>query len=189
VLTDCTKSSGPSSVNGQAIDQTTGKGVPYAVIALLSQNNNVVGAGGMLQLQTATADINGNFSFSFNYSSGNNYTVAAQALYYLNDGNAFATLSAGKNNDVKIKMVPEGFVRFYLVNVPPIDTLSFFGLADFNDDPNYTFLYKNVSFVVYGYGNTMAHFTYFLNYTGVNHSYSDSIYLKALDTVNFTINY
>jgi Carboxypeptidase regulatory-like domain len=193
-FTDCKKqeTSGPSSVSGQVVDQTTGKGVPYAVIALLSQNSSIIGAWGQQQSSSGTTDANGKFSFAFNYASGNSYTVAAQAPNYFNDGDAFATLSAGQNNNVKIEMQPEGFVRFYLVNSHPLDTVFEFVLDDLGNSPIIQNLYKNTSFVVYGYGNTLTHFTYKINqYGSINGfvTYNDTVYIKALDTVAFIINY
>jgi len=191
VLIGCkkaTQTSGSSSVNGQVIDQTTGKGVPYAAITLIGQNSNVIGAIGQQQLKDTTTDVNGNFSFSFNYAGGNTYTLQAEAPNYFLYGNPAPILSQGQNNNVKVKIAPEGWVRFYLVNGQPLDTLIEFVLDDFNNAPTLQNIYKNTSFIVYGFGNTVTHFTYKMDKGGfVTHN--DSIYVKALDTVTFTINY
>ena len=70
-----------------------------------------------------------------------------------------------------------------------MDTITIFSLGDFNNATELDNIYKNTSFVVYGFGNTMTHFVYSI-YKGANfHYYTDSVYLKALDTVTFTINY
>ena len=188
IFTNCSKIQGygPSSVSGQAIDQTTGKGVPYATISLLGQNSNIVGAGGTQASQTITADGNGNFSFSFNYQEGNDYSAYAEAPNYLNDGNAFTELSAGKNNDVKIKMAPEGWVRFHLIPVGKGDEIYGYG----GIDGGYDFYYPKDTFtIVNGFGNMNNYFLYKIFKGSTFQSHFDTLFVKEFDTINATIKY
>jgi len=191
-FTDCTKSSGPSSVSGQVVDNTTGKGVPYAQVFVVGASGGTIGALGNQQSGTATADANGNFSISFNWAGGNNYSVTAQSQFYFqSQAISDVSINAGKNSNIKIPMVPKGFVRFYLVNSHPLDTVFDIVIDDFNNTPGISNICKDTSYVVYGFGNTMTHFSYKIyKYDFTNGSiYYDSIYVKALDTVTFTINY
>jgi len=188
-FTACTKSSGPSSVSGQVVDNTTGKGVPYAQVYVVGASSGTIGALGNQQSGTATADANGNYSINFDASSGNYYSVTAQSQFYFqSQAISDVSINAGKNSNIKIPMVPEGFVRFKLVNTTS-DTIYEFAMHDFNNDPVFSRLYKDTSFVVYGFGNTSTRFSYAI-YNGFNYqTYYDTVYLKALDTVTFTINY
>src|ERR1700733_13355150 len=94
-FTGCTKSSGPSSVSGQVVDQITGRGVPYAQVVVIGQNSNVVGAGGNQGAANTTADGNGNFSINFTAESGNSYEVNATANNYISgQANSFTDISA-----------------------------------------------------------------------------------------------
>ena len=193
-LTACTKSSGPSSVSGQVVDQITGKGVPYAQVTVIGQNSNVVGAGGQQGGANTTADANGNFSMNFDATAGNSYEVNATAKNYLSgQANSYTDISAGKNTNVKVYIEAEGFVRFNLVNIQPMDTIWEFVLDDFgNNAPSFQLLHKDTSFIVYGIGNTFTHFTYKINKYGLANgfiTYNDTIYIKALDTVSYIIKY
>jgi len=190
-LAACSKSSGPSSVNGQVIDKTTGKGVPYAQVYVIGASGGTIGGLGNQQSGSATADANGNFSISFNWAGGNNYSVTAQVpLYFQSQTVSTVSLTEGKNNNVKIPMVPEGFVRFNLVNAAPLDTIDEISVGDLNNTKNFSPLYKDTFFIAYGFGNTLTHFSYtIIDNHGVYHQYIDTVFLKALDTVNFTINY
>jgi len=192
VFTDCTKSSGPSSVSGQVVDNTTGKGVPYAQVFVVGASTGTIGALGNQQNGSATADANGNYSINFDASGGNYYSVTAQSpFYFQSQAISDVGINAGKNSNVKIPLVPEGWVRINLVNVPPLDTIREFILYGFDGevDDNES-IYQNKSYVVQGYGNTMTNFTYRIRIgTVLNSSLSGSVYIKALDTVTFTINY
>ncbi len=190
IMTNCKKleTSGPSSINGQVIDKTTGRGVPYAQVFVIgSSSGSLGGALGNQQNGYTTADGNGNYSINFNWANGNYYNVTATApLYY--QGLAVSTISIneGKNNNVTIPIVPQGFVRFHIVPTYQCSDIGLYGMVSGFYDIYYP---KDAYVVDMGYGNIKNVVMHKIYYADSLKIYYDTIFVPEFDTINYTINY
>jgi hypothetical protein len=178
--------SGPTTIQGQVVDASSGKGIYDATVGLVQQPKGSFGAAGMKQIAGVSSDRNGNFSFNFNYDDNYSYEVLATANYYY-DSNGGTDIKAGNNKDVKVLLTPKGYVRFLLHNEPPLDTASID--INFEGIPNFGPIYKDT--IVYGWsiGSTKQLFLQDIRTRKSDISAHDSIFVKSLDTVTYTINY
>lgn len=177
--------SGPTSVQGQVVDQNSGKGIAGATVGLVKQPKDAIGAAGMKQIDGATSHKNGNFSFNFNYDGNYDYKVLATANYYYDSNSGSADVNAGSNKNVKVYLVPKGYVRFLLHNASSSPGVTI-NITNYNHSINTK---KDTSVITIGTGNKSELFYWGIDGSTGSKKDSANIYVKALDTVDYTINY
>lgn len=182
------RTSGPTSVQGQVVDQSSGKGIYDAMVGLMQQPKDAVGALGMKQIAGVSSDRNGNFSFNFNYDDNYSYEVRASANYYYENSGGGTSLSAGSNNNVKVRLVPKGYVKFLLHNVPPLDTATI--IISLDGVPEIPSIHRDTTLFGWGTGNNREIFLHTIGKASTGYlTYHDSVFVRSLDTVNYSINY
>jgi hypothetical protein len=179
-------SSGPTSIRGQVVDAGSGKGIYDATVGLVQQPKGSFGAAGMKQVAGVSSDRNGNFSFNFNYDENYDYDVLATANYYY-DSNGGVNINAGTNKNVKVRLTPKGFVKFFLHNVPPLDTASIF--ITLEGAPEVHSIYKDTFVFGWSAGNSKESFIHTIGKPSGYINFHDTIFIPPLDTVTYTINY
>jgi hypothetical protein len=171
---------------GKVIDGNTGKPLPGTWVYLLKKSKDASSVWGMQTINSRQTNKDGDFNFD--YERENNYTyylVAESEPYY--GRTDFIFVKQGDQSPV-IKMFGAGWIRFRLINEPPLDTLAYIYISVFGQINS---LFKDTTIYTHPLkGNSNIHFIWnrrIYPYKEI----TDSGYVTTipLDTITYTIKY
>ena len=185
-----TPESGPSSIkNGHVIDAHTGKGVFFAGVWVAKKDPNITGAWAYSTAAYALADSNGYFDMDFDYDGNYTYYLRAQKdpWYAQTD---YQQISAGTNNGTVIKMAAYGWIKFNVINEPPLDTIYEFNASAGAPLRMIVALFRDTTLYDITLGNQNADIVY--SYIKSNKEVKvkdNNKYVSSSDTLNYVIKY
>ncbi|MGZ5242414.1 MAG: hypothetical protein ACXWD4_00705 [Bacteroidia bacterium] len=184
-ILSCKKYSGPTTAQGQVVDETTGKGIPNAEVWLMRDKGS--SAMARTHMETQNTDENGNFSFTIETESDYSYFLDASAEHYYTDAEGGYITAGEKNENMKVKIKPKGYIKFIVTNdsFKVRREVSIFGHfnSDIHISSNDTIVFRDVL------GNNKIPIVICFRDSGLASYQHTSVYVPALDTVEYTIKY
>ncbi|MCX6352101.1 MAG: hypothetical protein NTX03_09600 [Bacteroidetes bacterium] len=137
-------------------------------------------------LDYRTTDENGNFAFSFSPKNNSDYYLNVDAKYYGFLTAAYSVNGNEKNENLKIRIRPNGHIRISIKNEIPKDTASISISSYSYGIPN---LFRDT--IIFGKeeGNKSSKITWWVNKKTNTIKQDTTMYIKELDTIDFTIKY
>lgn len=188
LLHSCKKdepTSGPTSMHGFVISDTDGKKIAGADVWLVQVGDGISSLSDKTLAYKKT-NTDGYYNFDFDAEDGKKYYIAVQAKHHFKkEVNNF---SNGKNTKIDINLSPKGYVQIAFINTPPKETVE----ISVNILPLLSStLEKDTIMIGEWFGNQNLELTWWIK-NGMETSltkFQESIYVKALDTTNFTLKY
>lgn len=179
------KYSGPTSVHGFVVSENDGRRISGANVWLVKSGGSSALSDKTILYKRSNAD--GYYNFDFDADESSTYYIATEAKHYYKKDN-FYNFSKGKNNKLDLPIIPKGYVRVIVERVTPNDFLNSFYINFIWNAPRY--INGDTSFYGYSRGNQSLYFIYGYNPASSDEKkYDTTIFVKALDTVDFTIKY
>lgn len=186
----CKRLDGETVVEGQLIDKSTGNAVKSkGKVAVYN-----AGKGYSFLFEKETDD-NGKFSFRFEGEGDYVLRGYTRQGYYTNWSDAVELKEGHNNKYLKVKMLAPAWVKFRLVNQPPLDTVPVIHIQNFNTDENGQFsisLYnqsKDTSFVKGVTGNESRTIVWYFYRLSGPETIRREFYFPSLDTTEVVILY
>ncbi|MCX6351545.1 MAG: hypothetical protein NTX03_06770 [Bacteroidetes bacterium] len=178
---------GPTTAIGVVIDATTNLPVKGATVTIIKHENGQFGGLGDKVETKMVTDSSGGFSYSFEPENGFSYYIDIDAKYYGHVSAEYSIKNHEKNENLRLNISPNGYIRIYLINELPKDTAQSI-YVNITKKTVYD-IYRDT--VLYGeyFGNKSNTFSWWIIKHNITNKYSATIYLKAFDTTDFTIKY
>lgn len=190
-------------VHGTVIDQTTGKGVPYAKLILKAWGSaGNWWSSGLYPIHELSADANGDYSFSFDHSIGPNgcpdvylsqYILGAQAEHYWPlHVTEFIDIDTATVNTVNVPIPPIAWIELRVVNEPPATVYDVVVIDDFRcsqyGSPRLSGIDLDSTLICRTSGNESTSIKWSIReLDGSWSDYQGSLFCPALDTTYFEI--
>ncbi len=180
------KYSGPTSVHGFVVSENDGRRISGADVWLVNSGGSSALSNKVVLYKKSNAD--GYYNFDFDADESSTYYIATEAEHYYKKDN-FYNFSKGKNNKLDLPIIPKGYIKIILIDELPVDYLHNFSINYMPNPPRY--IKGDTAFYSYFNGNQKLSFNYSFIKTAVTNyqRYDTTIFVKALDTVDFTIKY
>ena len=194
---------GTTHVSGTVFEKGSNKPVANAsVIFSECVPGDGTGASAIcIDVETVVTNAQGEYVFEKDSGNATEYRIRAEKRNYGKPTEVFQTASAGKcTENINFTLPAFAWIKFHVKNVNPFDDSDYIaapGALNYADE--YYFFGKNVDkyYVLgnkyvgnsYFVGNSLAEFYWNVSKNGITKKYKDSIFIKALDTLNYEIKY
>jgi hypothetical protein len=174
-----------AEISGKVLEQGSNKPIPNAKILISECETSPLGSNTCYASDTIFSDGQGNYKFAPTKEINSNLTwflTATKPSY----NKSFVTLSKNVFTTRNIIIEPIGYVRVKAINSTPFDDgdkLSF-GWPEVYYGKN---IDKTLFFSISG--NKKNYFWWSVTKNGVMNNFSDSIYVKSTDTIDYRILY
>jgi hypothetical protein len=198
LLISCSKQKGgttannPGSIEGHVEDAVSKKNIPFATVFLAQQKDGTFGANAQQQIAYQIADNSGYFHFSFKPQDNYIYLIRVQAPNYFDGSEEGNFYTPGDPTNLTVTIKPMGWIKYQIINEPPKDTLEYFIEGNIALLSPITFLTNDTTLFSRPLAsNNKYTISYLIQKKGEPEEKHilDSLFIRPLDTVTYTIKY